>query len=118
MITFERITAQHLKSSTGFEILPGNRFSIIYREEHLEMVVDLEFGRTEAGAPCVTVWPGAFARWTENSPVLSNEEQQHIENNFQTAMQFDGFEYFAWDPQTEKYLDSAVYHVKLTATWS
>ncbi len=118
MITFERISAQHLKSSTGFEVMPGDRFSIVYKEHVQKMAVELEFGRTAVGKPCVTIWPGAFARWSENSALLSDEEQKRIEQNFQAAMIFDGFEYYVWDPRTEEYLDSAVYYGKLTATWS
>ena len=116
-MAFTNISAQHIASSDGFEVLPGGRFAKIYKENSHQMEIALEFGRDDTGNVCVTLWPGAFARWTDQSAVLSNEEQLRIENNFREAMAFAGLTTVIWDPRTEKYVDSAVYHGRLTATW-
>lgn len=112
---FTRLTAQHLKSSTGFEIIPAGRFALKYKEGGRVMEVPLEFGQNDNGDACVTVWPGAFARWDEETPVISKEGQARIEKNFRAAMDFDNLDYLVWDPRTEEYLGSAVYHGRLTA---
>jgi hypothetical protein len=117
-MTFTHITAQHIVSSKGFEVRPGGRFAKIYKEAGREMEVPLEFGRSDNGRVCVTLWPGAFARFEEGSPVLSMEEQKRIEQNFRDALDFDGLDVFVWDPRTEEYLETAAYHGRLTATWS
>jgi hypothetical protein len=117
VINFERVTAQHLRSDTGFEILPAGRFQVIYRENGRDMDVQIEFGQREDGAACINLWPGAFARWDDNSPVLSLDQQLHIEKNFRAAMKFDGFELLVWDPRTNEYLETAAYHGRLTAAW-
>jgi hypothetical protein len=116
-MTFTHITAQHIVSSDGFEILPAGRHTKIYKEAGRQMEVALEFGRSESGRVCVELWPGAFARWEEGSPVLSIEEQQRIEQNFRAAMDFDELDVLVWDPRTEEYLETAAYHARLTAVW-
>jgi hypothetical protein len=117
-MTFTKPTAQHVVSTEGFEILPGGRHALIYKEADRRMEVALEFGRNDSGRVCVTIWPGAFARWEEASPVLSVEQQKRIERNFRAAMDFDGLDVLVWDPRTEEYLETAAYHGRLTATWS
>jgi hypothetical protein len=117
-MTFTHITAQHIVSSDGFEILPGGRHARIYKEAGRQMEVAVEFGETESGRGCVELWPGAFARWEEGTPVLPIEEQQRIERNFRAAMAFKNLDVLVWDPRTEEYLETAAYHGRLTATWS
>jgi hypothetical protein len=106
-MSFTHITAQHIASSDGFEILPAGRHALIYKEAGRQMEIALEFGRSDSGRVCVEVWPGAFARWEEGTTVLPMEEQRRIEQNFRAAMDFDNLDVLVWDPRTEEYLETA-----------
>jgi hypothetical protein len=110
---FSKPSAQHIVSVDGFEILPAGRHALIYKELDKEMEVSIEFGRSTSGRACITVWPGAFARWHTDSPIIAMEEQKRIERNFRSAMDFDGFDLLVWDPRTEEYLETAAHHGRL-----
>ncbi len=107
MITFERISAQHLKSSTDFEVMPGDRFSRVYQEGVRKMTIELEFGRTETGNPCVTLMPNAVSKWDDGT-IIPKEDQLRIENNFRAAMKFADFEVVIWDHENQRYLEHTV----------
>jgi hypothetical protein len=106
-MAYTRVTPQHLVSSDGFEILPGGRFAIIYKEGSQEMEVEVEFGFAPSGKTCVTVAPGAFSAWSNGSRA-SKDEQIRIEGNFRDAMIYDNLDYFVWDPESDQFLTSAV----------
>ena len=117
MPNFEKITAQHIKSDSGFEIIPGGRTADIYQEDTKRMTYQVEYGRTQAEKVCITLWPGAFSRWDDGTAV-SIEGQHRIEKNVRDAMDFLDLDLLIWDPRTEKYLKTSAYHGRLTATWS
>jgi hypothetical protein len=116
-MAFTYVTAQHIISSDGFEIIPAGRHAKIYKEAGRQMEVALEFGRSDNGRVCVELWPGAFARWEEGAPVLSQDEQLRIERNFRAAMAFSDLDVLVRDPRTNEYLETAAYHGRLTAAW-
>jgi hypothetical protein len=116
-MTFTHVTAQHVLSSAGFEVIPAGRHAKIYKESGRQMEVALEFGRSDNGRVCLELWPGAFARWEDGAPVLSREEQLRIEGNFRAAMDFNDLDVLVRDPRTNEYLETAAYHGRLTVTW-
>jgi hypothetical protein len=107
MTHFERVTAQHLKSSTGFEILPAGRFGLIYKEGNKQIEVEIEFGGA-AENPSITVPIGAFRFWSDSNIEISKKEQLRIEHNFKLATEFDGFRFLVWDDNTSKYVEHTV----------
>jgi hypothetical protein len=107
MLTFEKITAQHFRSNSGFEVQSAGRFQEIYREGNREMTVEFDDGMSSPEKFCLTLKFGAFSKWNDNTSV-SKEDQFRIENNFRDAMQFAGLDVLIWDYENEKYLEHTV----------
>jgi hypothetical protein len=107
MIAFEKISAQHFRSNTGFEVKSAGRFQEIYMEGCKQMTVEFDDGMSGPAKFCLTFRPGAFSKW-DDGVVLSKIEQLRIEKNFRAAMEFAGLDVQVWDYDNEKYLDNTV----------
>ena len=86
MLIFEKLTAQHLRSNSGFEVYSAGRFVMAYVENNKKISITLEYGETQNANVCVTVQPNAFLMWDDGSSVGGRDEQLKIEKNFRSAL--------------------------------